>query len=109
VGVRSSKPLSIRLLGRLTPPSGRHDLAARGPGVSSYHDIVDHRRRRLVAHADARRVFQRESAIGAGLADLDAEARLERGLNRREPAKPVDDVVAEPDRDPPLGVSDRKE
>jgi hypothetical protein len=107
-GVEIVEALSISAPGG-GPPSGARPRSGHLPGRQiRQHDVVDHRRRGLVAHADARRVFQRKGAVGAGLADLDAEARLERGLNRREPRVPVDDVVAKPDRDPTLGVSDKK-
>ena len=66
------------------------------------HDVVDHRCRRLVAHADARCVFEREGAVLGGLADLDAERRLELLHDLLEASEAVDDVVAQPDGDAAL-------
>ena len=99
------------LFGRLPGLQRRARSRARCPRVRRVdHDIVDHRRRRLIAHADAGRVFQRERAVGRGLAELDAQFRLEDRDNLGKPGEAVDDVVAKPDRDRgPSGVSDRKE
>ena len=67
------------------------------------HDIVDHGRRGLVAHADAGRVFKREGAVARGLSDLDAKGGLELAHDGIKTGKAIDDVVAKADGDPAFG------
>ena len=90
------------LLGRFAGLESQRDLARLFGRQLGEDDVVDQRRRRLVAHADAGGVFERERPIGRGLADRDAQRRLECADHRLEPGIAVDDVVAQPDGDPAL-------
>ncbi len=59
------------------------------------HDVVDERRRRLVAHADAGGALERDVPVGRGLPEADAQLLLERVRHALVAEHPVDDVVAE--------------
>ena len=73
MGVRAVTELANQLAWITMRPQAPDDLPRRVCRQLCYHDVVDQRRRSLVAHADAGSLLQGDGAIRRGLPGQNAQ------------------------------------
>jgi hypothetical protein len=95
----------LELFQALGRTQGLDDLVHHVRRHARDHLVVDKQRRRLIAHANARRVFEGKQPVGRGLAEVDAQLGAEGRRDAIHALDLVDDVVAQADHESPARLT----